>query len=94
VHPAQLGRLRRYREARIEKPKIMAVPRPAHQAVRTQDDRLPVAVLCAVPDAEDAQCDLEWGVAATEYIADESHGVGCEFRSAHSAPGPDWQNLL
>ncbi len=44
----------------------MAVARPAHQTVRPQRDRLPVAVLGAMPDAEDVQRNLECGVAAAE----------------------------
>ena len=33
----------------------MAVPRPAHQPVRTEDDRMLIAILASVGDAEDAQ---------------------------------------
>ena len=60
--------MRRDRDARIEKPQIVAVPRAAHQPMRTQDNRLPVAVLGAMTDAQDAQRNLEGGVAAIEYI--------------------------
>src|ERR1700676_970111 len=38
----------------------MAVPGPAHQPVGTEEDRLLVAVLGSMGDAENAQCYLEW----------------------------------
>jgi hypothetical protein len=36
--------------------------------VRTEDDRVPIAILASVGDAEDAQETLEWREAAIEYI--------------------------
>jgi len=37
----------------------MAVPRSAHQPVGTEDDRLAIAILRSMGDAEDAQVALE-----------------------------------
>ena len=55
VHPAQSSGLRRYLDAGVEKTQIVAVPGPAHQAVGTEDDGLPVAVLGSMCDTENGQ---------------------------------------
>jgi hypothetical protein len=48
----------------------MTVPRPAHQPVWTEDDRVLIAILASVGDAENAQetLELEGRIAAIEYI--------------------------
>ena len=46
----------------------MTIPRPAHQPVRTEGDRVPIAILASMGDAEDAQEMLEVRIAAIEYI--------------------------
>src|SRR5579859_1401475 len=38
----------------------MTVPRPAHQPVWTEHDRVPIAIFASMGDAEDAQETLEW----------------------------------
>jgi hypothetical protein len=68
VHPTQFGGLRGNDETGVEKPQIMAVPRPAHQPVRPENDRLPIEILASMGDAEDGQEKLDGRVAAIEYI--------------------------
>jgi hypothetical protein len=55
VYPAQIGGLRRNRDARIEKTQIVAVARSAHEPVLAQGHRLLIAVFSAMRDAKYGQ---------------------------------------
>ena len=54
VHPADIGRFRRDREAGVEQLLVIAVARPQHHAVLTEGNRLLVAVGGDVPNGDDA----------------------------------------